>query len=358
MKIVIFFLLVIIGCLVPIKIRTLKSIITCDCEKRESNYFIGNSTSGKFSNINFDNLETASDFHSKSGKNCVRLTKEFPYGMTYTINNVRIKEYYRVKVWRHKSNSNGCIIISSDNIEELYLAQHKSNNTIVDDWEQISIEFIIPKSANSKNIKVYVWNAGDTIPVYFDGLSIEFLPDTVLTTKHEKSLFTDSRDNQNYEIIKYGEHWWMNENLNFQLNDSCLCYENSTKNCDEFGRLYDFNTAQVACPIGYRIPTDNEWKELEQLIGMNPNEIEKYGDRGYNESIALREFGSAEFNAKLAGAFINKGFYNLNKSTYFWTSTEIDSNHAYCREISYRTDIGRFKDKKSMHFSVRCIKSE
>lgn len=332
--------------------------ISCNCESNDNLNFIGIGKSIRFSNKKFANLSCSSDLKAKSGKYSVMLTNECPYGMTYTIKQSHTKEYFRVKVWRHLSNHNGVLAVSADNLDGLYLVQNKSNNIIDGDWEQLSFDFIIPESANGKNIKIFTWNAGDSVPIFFDDLSIEYLGYTASSLKYEKSFFIDNRDGQRYEIVKYGNKWWMTENLKFSLNDSCLCYDNNVKYCETFGRLYNFKSAKEACPKGWRLASDNDWKELEQLIGMTPIEIEKYGDRGLDESIKLRENSSTGFNVKLAGAFVHGGFYNLNRTSYFWTSTEIDKNNAYCREISQRVDIGRFKDEKSMHFSVRCVKNE
>lgn len=88
---------------------------------------------------------------------------------------------------------------------------------------------------------------------------------------------------------------------------------------------------------------------------MNSAEVTLYGNRGYDETTLLREFGSSGFNTKLAGAW-GGGFYNLHRAAFFWSSTEIDQSNAYCREISDRLSIGRFKDRKTLKFSVRCIK--
>ena len=330
--------------------------IICDCESSTNSNFIGNTICKRFESVKFDNLNCRSSKFSKSGKYSTMIDNDHPYGMTYQIKNVQSKEHFKISVWRHKSNKNGCLAVNSDKIEDLYLTQNKTNKISENDWEQLSFDLIIPQSASGKDIQIYVFNEGNALPIYFEDLSIEYITNEIANSNFEESSFLDSRDGQNYKTIKIGNDWWMAENLNYQIPDSSFCYGNKEANCETFGKLYSYNLAIKSCPQGWRLPSDEDWKMLERNIGMEEGEISKYGNRGYDESVALREFGNTNFNVKLAGA-CESGFYNLHLSAYFWTSTEIDITHAYCREISHRLDIGRFKDNKTMYFSVRCIKN-
>ena len=303
------------------------NIINCDCEKTENSKFIGSTNCKRFLNKEFDNTNCQTDKKFKSGNYSVMLTNDHPYGMTYLIKNVIPKEHFKIIVWRHVANKKGCIIASAENIDDLYLVQHKSNNIIQGDWEQLSLNLIIPESAGGKDIKIYTFNAGDSLPVFFDDLSIEYLSKEITHPIIIRSSFIDARDSQKYEIVKIGNDWWMAENLNFNIPNASRCYENNEEYCKKYGKLFDYYSAIKACPSGWKIPTDEDWKRLERNLGMKEEEIEKYGDRGYDESVKLREFGSSGFNVKLAGACVDGGFYNLHRSAYFWTSTEIDRSH-------------------------------
>ena len=73
----------------------------------------------------------------------------------------------------------------------------------------------------------------------------------------------------------------------------------------------------------------------------------------------MLEFGVSHLNISMCGAGSmseEPGFYNFNTNGYFWTSTAIDNEHAWCREFGQWPDPGRFNDDKKMKFSVRCIK--
>ncbi|MDR3013483.1 MAG: fibrobacter succinogenes major paralogous domain-containing protein [Chitinispirillales bacterium] len=78
--------------------------------------------------------------------------------------------------------------------------------------------------------------------------------------------FTDQRDTQSYRTVKIGELIWMAENLNFQT-DNSWCYDDDASNCEKYGRLYSWDAAMGACPVGWRLPTDDDWNNLVQIAG-------------------------------------------------------------------------------------------
>jgi uncharacterized protein (TIGR02145 family) len=88
--------------------------------------------------------------------------------------------------------------------------------------------------------------------------------------------FTDTRDGQTYKTVTIGiQAWvtviiggqtWMAENLNYKT-DSSWCYENTDSNCVKYGRLYAWNAARKACPVGYHLPSHQEWIKLSYYVG-------------------------------------------------------------------------------------------
>jgi uncharacterized protein (TIGR02145 family) len=68
---------------------------------------------------------------------------------------------------------------------------------------------------------------------------------------------TDTRDNKTYALAQVGGKLWMAQDINYEGSTS-ECYNETPANCTTNGRLYTFNAAQKACPIGWHIPTRDE----------------------------------------------------------------------------------------------------
>jgi len=184
--------------------------------------------------------------------------------------------------------------------------------------------------------------------------------------------FTDVRDDKTYSVVKIGEQYWMAENLNYNINTGSWDYDYSADNSNAYGKLYNWTTACDACPDGWHLPSDNEWKTLEVFLGMTQTEVEYYGWRGNDVGGKLKESGSdhwsspnygasnsSDFNALPSGAMDDYDyfFYDLTFGAYYWTSTGESSSYAYYRYLSYdNSGIFRSYKDKNDALSVRCVK--
>ena len=178
--------------------------------------------------------------------------------------------------------------------------------------------------------------------------------------------FIDSRDGQEYGYIEIGNQTWMAENLNYVTTNSWT-YKNDSANGDVYGRLYPWDEAMIACPIGWHLPTDHEWKILEMELGMNQNAADDTGWRGTDEGEKMKSTSgwndngngtnSSGFNA-LSGGFRQGGFFlKLSYSGCWWSSSVDSGSRVWHRHLgednnqSTRTYI-----YKPNCVSVRCVK--
>jgi uncharacterized protein (TIGR02145 family) len=151
-------------------------------------------------------------------------------------------------------------------------------------------------------------------------------------------------------------------------------YDDDENNSIIYGALYNWfavNTGNL-CPVGWRVPSDQEWKYLEgfadSLYKSGNKTWDKTGIRGYNAGKALkatygwRPGGNGTdilgFSALPGGERLTS-FNNTKASNgFWWTSTEADSSNAWYRGMIYSFDeISRDVHPKRMGFSVRCIKN-
>lgn len=127
--------------------------------------------------------------------------------------------------------------------------------------------------------------------------------------------FTDSRDGQTYETVTIGSQTWFAENLNYDAGEGSACYDDESSNCFIFGRLYEGDVAQTACPSGWHLPTVEEWQELFDYLGGDDVAhvlLEPYA------SIQGEEIG---FNILAGGRFF-ANYSEVGEKGYFYTSTD------------------------------------
>ena len=187
-----------------------------------------------------------------------------------------------------------------------------------------------------------------------------------------KGIFTDPRDDQTYSIVTIGSQIWFAENLNYETADSWW-YNDDEANGDVYGRLYTWDAAMIACPGGWYLPSDNEWKILEMYLGMSQSDADGEESRGTDEGIKLKStsgWGSSGNGTDEVGfKALPGGYYYHNDDSFFligtlgswWTNTEnIEQNWKAWRRFMFNIEdgIGRTKYDKYNGYSVRCIKSD
>ena len=195
-------------------------------------------------------------------------------------------------------------------------------------------------------------------------------------------------DGTNYKTVLIGNQCWMAENLKVtHYNDGTpIVYDRSggrggnEKDCTwniskegkrctyshtslKYGYLYNWyaasNTKKV-CPSGWRLPSNTDWNTLSHELGDDDNagrKLKSDSDSWRKPNDATNASG---FSA-LGGGFrtINGTFGNIGLSTSFWSSSEVDVNHAWLRELE--NSSSNFypinSDDKLTGAYVRCVKN-
>lgn len=223
-----------------------------------------------------------------------------------------------------------------------------------------------------------------------DGINSTTESVTVNVVENHIQYFTlmDSRDGQTYSYFNFEGQTWMAENLGWlpevsppeegatdEAHYYVYGYQGSnvdaarlTDNYAQYGVLYNHEAAMTACPDGWHLPTDEEWKTLEKNLGMDASDANEVnwrntGEVGYflkskdgwfNDGNGVNRIG---FNA-LPGGYRYGGttFDFIEDKAFFWTATTESSLNAWCRYLYYQNDgINRYDDARKKGFSVRCI---
>lgn len=167
--------------------------------------------------------------------------------------------------------------------------------------------------------------------------------------------FTDSRDGKSYRTVVVGTQTWMTQNLNFTVTGSA-CYENKKQNCEELGRLYDWNMAKSACPDGWHLPTEDEWDLLEQAAGGDSAGYHLKSSSGWDNQ--GNGSNSKGFDGIPSGDLSKTGLYlHRGVGATYWTASGKFGGGAWFRSLDFfDTRILHDNAEKSAGFSVRCVK--
>jgi uncharacterized protein (TIGR02145 family) len=151
---------------------------------------------------------------------------------------------------------------------------------------------------------------------------------------------------------------WTTANLNVNTSSS-YCYDDADPNCRRYGRLYTWQSAQRACHSlggGWRLPTDDEWRQLAKHHGGVGNDAPDKGKAAYT---ALLSGGTSGFNAVLGGNRSVDGKYErVGAHGFYWTGSENNPDTAPFYNFGkgsqglYRQPEGR----KQMAVSARCVR--
>jgi len=200
--------------------------------------------------------------------------------------------------------------------------------------------------------------------------------------------FEDPRDGNTYLVNTIGEQVWMLENLAYlpEVNSSSkgstmepyyYVYGNESTNTgdakgadkyNKYGVLYNWPAATNACPEGWHLPSDKEWYISLKYMEENFAKSLKTGwlDSG-NSGQMLKSIsgwywnGNGEnymnFNVLPSGYRSRfRGYEDLTKYAYFWTSDSYNDLHAWTRAFGYHhKGIERHQDDKNSGFSIRCV---
>jgi len=225
----------------------------------------------------------------------------------------------------------------------------------------------------SDNIKAQTIKLPETLPLSTNKLDLSFeimevypggkYDDLCITGISFEIYAVDSRDAQTYRTVKIGDQTWMTQNLNFNT-DNSKCYDDKESNCAKYGRLYDLEAAMKACPLGWHLPSKDEWQTLVDFAGGDVVAGKKLKAKsGWNKDGSKSGNGTDEygFSALPGGygysllmprnSYSDVKFDDVGKRGIWWSSGAEGRIMGYDREFTNWTDSPEMR-----LYSVRCIK--
>ena len=146
-------------------------------------------------------------------------------------------------------------------------------------------------------------------------------------------IFTDKRDNKKYKVGVRGGKIWMMKNLAFSVTSEKQCYVDDKSYCEKFGRYYTYDDATKACPPGWHLPDDGEWRDFQK-------------DRATLDWDNLGQGGCQDWD----------NFCDGFNSGHYWSKSSVQPNTARSWEFNRADkDIERTDASVYKGLYVRCV---
>lgn len=204
-------------------------------------------------------------------------------------------------------------------------------------------------------------------------------------------------DGNVYNTVQIGQQCWMKENLRTTREPDGTVISgryypnNDINNVAVYGYLYHWyavmngaspssanpSGVQGICPLGWHVPSNAEWEELENYLGSQSqyfcNNDSSYiakalaSATGWNSPEGMSCLccvgnNQSANNATGFGALPSGNYYfdssiSFGDNAYFWSSTELSNGSAwYCGLVYSDAHVLRYTSDKSKGYSVRCLR--
>jgi len=188
--------------------------------------------------------------------------------------------------------------------------------------------------------------------------------------------FTDPRDSKTYLTTEVGNLVWMRQNLAWE--GAGAPFSNAAAMTDIFGMYYTFNEAATACPSGWRVPSESDWRDLALALGADPGADFKdfkgisgalMVDASFNGD-PMWEFwpavkitdrsGFAAMPTRYAGVDDGKYVFSTElKYGAWWTSSESSGLGVYRYIYEDKPDVYvGTADKEAFALPLRCVRDK
>jgi uncharacterized protein (TIGR02145 family) len=196
-----------------------------------------------------------------------------------------------------------------------------------------------------------------------------------------KGSFIDSRDGNAYQTVTIGSQVWMSENLKFlpsvvgpgagsyttpfyyvyDYHGTDINTAKAAANYTTYGVLYNWPAATNACPVGWHLPSDEEWIQLIAYLGGADGAGGKLKEIGTAHWLnpntgATNESGFTAFPGGMVST-TNEVFYWIGAWGFWWSATNWQPFGAGIRYMGY-ANTHAYRDDYFMGngLSVRCVR--
>ena len=147
-------------------------------------------------------------------------------------------------------------------------------------------------------------------------------------------LMTDERDERQYKVEIRDNKIWTTQNMRYGLTDAKKqCLLEDMELCKKYGRFYTHDEAKKACPKGWHLPDDGEWRDFQK-------------DRSRLDWDKMGRGGCKDWD----------GYCDGSVTGHYWSATSIKRNTG--RSWEFRREarsINRTDESSLKGLYVRCV---
>lgn len=189
-----------------------------------------------------------------------------------------------------------------------------------------------------------------------------------------RGTFIDERDGQEYKYTTIGNQVWMAQNLNYKTSYS-MKHEGEYIDCSECGLWYNLginlpkrDIIDSVCPLGWRVPTEKDWKILLSFIGNPTITLKILLSETWNDEFqGLNKCDFSGIETGVVRYWVNAKELGYSSDTLFqvggsvwWTQNVTGPDRMIHIEFAankHRRDIELEETVNGYYFSLRCIKN-
>ena len=148
-----------------------------------------------------------------------------------------------------------------------------------------------------------------------------------------KNFAGKTRDGNQYKVEQKAGKLWMTANLRFSLQSAKQCFLEDTLFCKKHGRFYTYHEAKKACPPGWHLPDDGEWRDYQKdQSKLDWNNLGKGGCKDWD------------------------GYCEGDNTGHYWSASKVKKNTARSWEFRRKgKNINRTDESTQKGLYVRCV---
>ncbi len=221
-------------------------------------------------------------------------------------------------------------------------------------WSDTQIKVNVPNGANSGKVSVTV-NGKKSNEVEFKVLISAVTISNLVWMLYNLDV-DHYRNGDSIPEVRDSAQW-----INLTTGAWCY-YNNEPSNGPIYGKLYNWyavNDPRGLAPLGWHVPTQNEWRMLTTFLGGDTiaGGKLKETDTLYWHSPNTGATNSSGFTALPGGYRNNESFIKIGYLGHWWSSSEVNLTIASSRLLySNYPNSQLFNPYKNYGLSVRCVK--